>query len=92
MMRRFGVALVFALALSAPVAALAEDYPGPKAQVLGETVEQPAVAPAAAVKTAPVSTLPVTGGDIAEMAFIGLGLVGVGTVLVRRSRRPAQTA
>jgi hypothetical protein len=31
--------------------------------------------------------LPFTGGDVAGLALIGAGAVGVGYVLVRRSRR-----
>jgi FtsP/CotA-like multicopper oxidase with cupredoxin domain len=31
--------------------------------------------------------LAVTGGDVVQLTFIGLGLVGAGAVLVRRSRR-----
>lgn len=46
----------------------------PKPQVLGENQSRGA-------------SLPVTGGDIAELTFIGLAAVGTGTVLVRRSRR-----
>jgi hypothetical protein len=33
------------------------------------------------------STLPFTGGDIAGLALIGAGAVGVGYVLVRQGRR-----
>jgi hypothetical protein len=35
-------------------------------------------------------TLPVTGGDAAGLALIGLGITGAGLVLVRLARRPAQ--
>ena len=38
------------------------------------------------------TTLPVTGGDIAGLTLMGLGAVGVGAVLVRRSRRTAPEA
>jgi uncharacterized surface anchored protein len=41
------------------------------------------------VKGVQVETLPFTGGDVAELTLIGIGLVGVGAVLVRRSRRTA---
>ncbi|HEX9530783.1 MAG TPA: hypothetical protein VF954_06575 [Acidimicrobiales bacterium] len=34
------------------------------------------------------TSLPVTGGDLAELAAIGVVATGAGTVLVRRSRRP----
>jgi hypothetical protein len=40
--------------------------------------------------TSPVtssSTLAFTGADLGEMALIGIGAVGAGTLLVRRSRR-----
>jgi hypothetical protein len=33
------------------------------------------------------NTLAFTGADLGELALIGLGAVGAGTVLVRRSRR-----
>jgi hypothetical protein len=33
------------------------------------------------------ATLPFTGGDVAGLALIGVGAVGVGYVLVRRGRR-----
>lgn len=50
-----------------------------------ETNVAPAVA--AATATAGGSTLPVTGGDVAELTLIGLVAVGGGTLLVRRSRK-----
>lgn len=33
--------------------------------------------------------MPITGGDVAGLAFIGVGSIGIGTVLVRRGRRTA---
>jgi uncharacterized membrane protein len=52
-----------------------------------------AVAPAEAAQASNVagsgSTLPFTGADVIELSLIGLGAVGIGTVLVRRSRRTA---
>ena len=36
--------------------------------------------------------LAVTGSDVVQLTFIGLGLVGVGAVLVRRSRTTSTTA
>lgn len=68
---------------------------GGDTDVLGATVERPASAPAApavaaTTRQAPAggSTLPVTGGDLLGLAVIGVSLVGGGTVLVRRTRRP----
>jgi hypothetical protein len=37
--------------------------------------------------TSSPSSLAFTGADLSEMALIGVGAVGAGTVLVRRSRR-----
>lgn len=48
--------------------------PGEKAQVLGENLSRGG------------GSLPVTGGDIAGLAVLGLGAVVTGSVLVRRSR------
>ena len=66
-------------------------YAGVAAQeVQGQVLprQTPQVLPVQAVK-AENRTLPVTGGDIAELAGMGLLLVGSGTVLVRRGRRRA---
>lgn len=53
----------------------------------GETVGAPA---AAAAETAPVSgSLPITGGDVVGLSVIGAAAIGLGSVLVRRSRRAA---
>lgn len=37
-------------------------------------------------RSAPSGTLPLTGGDVVQLAVIGVGAIGVGAVLVRRSR------
>ena len=62
------------------------------AEVAPAESEQPA-APAvaetpapAAVESAPTGSLPFTGGDIAGITVIGIGAVGIGTLMVRRSR------
>jgi hypothetical protein len=54
--------------------------------VEGSTAVQ--VAPSSSVQTspAPTSSLPFTGGDVAGLTAAGLGLLGAGTVLVRRNR------
>jgi len=76
-------ALAAAAALSAPVAAVADDYVGTTPPtVLGEQIQ----------RSAPVDPgrhtvgLPVTGGDIAELTLVGVGAIGLGTILVRRRR------
>lgn len=71
------------------------DYAGAAAPTLvaGETVSQqaPAAEPLAVESANQTSNqaLPVTGGDIAEIAGVGFVLLGTGTVLVRRTRRRA---
>ena len=68
------------------------DYVGPDVVVQGEVVTQaPVVSPETAVSPAQatVGSLPITGGDAAGLAAAGLGMLGVGAVLVRRSRRTA---
>jgi LPXTG-motif cell wall-anchored protein len=66
------------------VAAAADDYVGtPPPTVLGETLQKPVVAAATQTRSA---GLPVTGGDIAGLTFVGIGAIGLGTVLVRRRR------
>lgn len=37
-------------------------------------------------------SLPFTGTDVIELSLIGVGAVGVGTVMVRRSRRSSSAA
>jgi hypothetical protein len=62
------------------------------AAVLGRAIAAPVPAAPAAVLTTNVatasktSTLPFTGGDVGGLVLLGLGLVGGGVVLVRRSR------
>lgn len=50
-------------------------------RVLGRTVSRSAGAGGGA------APMPITGGDIAGLTAMGLGAIGVGTVLVRRGRR-----
>src|SRR5260370_42578355 len=86
------------LAVVGPVrAAAADDYPITNPPTVAG--EQLVRAPEPVVKVLGVTTartagttLPVTGGDIAGLTLMGLGAVGVGTVLVRRSRRTAPEA
>jgi hypothetical protein len=82
--RLTGVAAISTLAVLAPaVHAAAAPYPngGENPQVSPETAQ---VSPAGATKA---STLPFTGGDIAQIAALGAASVGAGTFVVRRSRR-----
>lgn len=72
------------------VAASADDYPGTTVPTV-EALQLNRKVATIVVDPARSSNLPVTGGDLAGMAAIGLGAVGVGTVLVRRSRRTATT-
>src|SRR3954468_10199984 len=81
-----GVALV--LLVGGATAAAAVDYPPPAPpkvapQVLGEQFSRgPAVASQVGSQN-----LPVTGGDIAAMAGVGVAAIAAGSVLVRRGRR-----
>lgn len=59
---------------SAPPQVLGDDVSRNVPQVLGQTVSNGGDA------------LPVTGGDVAGLAALGLGAIATGTVLVRRSR------
>ena len=64
--------------------------------VLGEQAEKPVAAelPAVAVKpeSAPAGELAFTGGDVLGMTVIGAGALGIGTILVRRSKAAKQPA
>ena len=60
---------------------------------LGETVTPPSAGPELALteqpeatSTGPSGTLPFTGADVVELSVIGLGAIGAGTIMVRRSR------
>jgi hypothetical protein len=71
---------------------------GPGTAVLGESLTRPSVTSAAGLGAAPVSTspvvsgtsiggLPFTGADIAGETAAATGLLGLGTLMVRRNRR-----
>ena len=94
--------VVGALLLLAPAVGAAEDYPGgkttreePPSNVLGNAVDSTDTAVSPALETspaqssapAPVSNLPVTGGDIVALTAFGVVLVGVGLVLRNRGTR-----
>jgi hypothetical protein len=68
---------------AAAIAAHADDYVGTNTTVKGNEVERNPKVLGSEVSRG----LAVTGGDLAEIAVIGLGAIGAGTVLVRRSRR-----
>jgi hypothetical protein len=77
-----------------PAVAMAQEDPYPTPS---STPEVPSTVPdtvtpgGAAVETAGGGgTLPVTGGQIAGLTLIGLGITGAGVVLVRLGRRPAR--
>ncbi|HZQ27952.1 MAG TPA: LPXTG cell wall anchor domain-containing protein [Acidimicrobiales bacterium] len=75
-----------AIALSAPVVAGADDYTGTTTPtVLGEQIQRPTAAPFSTSR----ASLPVTGGDIAGLTAVGVGAIGLGTILVRRRRHIA---
>lgn len=87
---RYLATLGAAVVVSLPIAAAAQtaNYPGtPPPQVLGESVSRnvPAQVLGETVSRGG-DALPVTGGDIAGLAALGLGSVAAGVFLVRRSR------
>jgi len=90
--RRLVGTAVFAGALALPAGvAVAAPYPGggtPPPAVGGTSASHGATVAAKSSSSHP-STLPFTGSDVAGLVVIGVGAVGVGTVLVRRSRRHA---
>lgn len=84
--RRIALAVVALGLFAGPVlAAHADDYVGAETAVRHD----PSGPKVLGNDVARSSGLAVTGGDIAELTAIGLGAVGIGTVLVRRSRRTA---
>jgi hypothetical protein len=102
---RMAVAGVVLLAAYAPLApAGAADctppycnphVPTDNGGVLGNEQEKPAVQeqPAAVQNdTAPSGELAFTGGDVLGMTVIGAGALGVGTILVRRSKAAKQSS
>lgn len=85
-----------ALALVPATAQASTCYPASTCtppQIDGSPIAPAAVAPAAAAPpaayTGASSSLAFTGADLGELTAVGLGVLGFGTVLVRRSRRPA---
>jgi hypothetical protein len=85
-LRRLVLTLVaFGIFAAPAVAARADDYVGSDTTVRTKTSD-PVVLGNSVARS---SGLAVTGGDVAELAVIGLAAVGAGTVLVRRSRRTA---
>jgi hypothetical protein len=84
------ISAVGALGALLPVgAAGAVSYPNPPPPEVVPADKVPTVvAPNRATRP---STLPFTGTDVAELVAIGGASIGVGTVLVRRSRRVRTT-
>jgi LPXTG-motif cell wall-anchored protein len=84
----------------APGAALADTYTGTGAPIAGavesNVLSRPSGVQSGAAagrvqsantgSTSSASSLPVTGSDVASLALIGFGVLGVGTVLVLKTR------
>ena len=87
-----GVATAAAgITLMAGVAVADDPYVGGEVKGITETQPAPAVSPAVQTNsTGPVLAL--TGADVAEITVVGIGLVSLGTVMVRRSRKAEQKA
>ena len=94
----FGMVVAFAT-ITGATAAHAEntavqhpDYVSPPPVVLGEVVSNAPTTPAETAVSpanATLGALPITGDDSVGLAVVGLGMLGVGAVLVRRNRRTA---
>ena len=81
--RLVGTSVVVAATVIPAGAAFAADYPNggnPPTETQGNTQVK---------ASSQTSTLPFTGGDVVGLAVIGAGAALAGTVMVRRSRRPA---
>lgn len=79
------------LGVSAPAFAQTDYVSPPGDEVLGTDLSR--TTPAATAPTdAAGGSLPVTGGDIVGLTVIGAAAMGTGIVLVRRSRRTADSA
>ena len=82
--------VVAGTAIPATAAFATDDYPVPPSPtVTPAAVTKPKAAPTTEVLGAQVTrgSMPFTGGDVAELAAIGVGAVAVGAVMVRRTRR-----
>jgi LPXTG-motif cell wall-anchored protein len=78
------------LGISAPAFAQTDYVSPPGDDVLGTDLSR--TTPAATAPDAAGGSLPVTGGDIVGLTVIGAAALGTGVVLVRRSRRTADSA
>ena len=88
--RRVLVGAAIAAGALVPQAAVAQTdpYERPTTEVKGTQFEtQPTEVKGVQVQQG----LAVTGGDVVQLALLGVGLVGVGTVMVRRGRSRATT-
>lgn len=86
------VTLALGMGLAVPAAAGAQGnddtYVGGQQLVRGEQL-QPAPAVRGVRAQRAQEGLPVTGGDLMGLTIMGLGAIGAGTILVRRTRRIA---
>ena len=89
-----GAAVVATAVIGTPTVALAEgEYTTTPTEVEGiELQRAPEPVKVLGVQETNEAALPVTGGDLAALAFLGGGAVAFGTVLVRRGRTASVTA
>src|SRR5688500_4877874 len=89
-----GAAVVATAVIGTPPVALAEgEYTTPPTAVAGtELTRAPEPVKVVGGQETNDAVLPVTGGDLAALAFLGAGAVAFGTVLVRRGRTASVTA
>jgi hypothetical protein len=84
------VGVVWAIfAVVSPAHGVPDYVGGTPPVVAGEELTRPAADPVVLAQETDADRIPITGGDIAGMTVLGLGLVGTGVLLRRRARRPA---
>jgi hypothetical protein len=82
--------VVAALLVLAPAAHATSDYVGGTPPIVaGAELTRPAAEPVVLAQETDSDRIPITGGDVAGMTTLGVGLVGTGVLLTRRARRHA---
>jgi hypothetical protein len=89
MLRGSLVAAAAIVLMLAPGVRAEEDYNRKPVEVQGVEFARPPAAPAALAQEAEPDRIPITGGDVVGLTFMGLGSVAAGVALTRRARRHA---
>lgn len=87
-----GVAVAVVLVVGPSAAQAAPDYVGGAPPVVaGEELVRPVADPVVLGQEVDSDRIPITGGDIAGLTALGLGLAATGLLLTRRARRVPST-